>query len=623
MNVSYWKTKILYKRDDLFSKGTPALIGALAAVSAIVVLFLSLVVWLFRITTEASLSDQLWEYSMIVLKGDPTNGAPWAYRLTTQIIVYVGIFFTSVLIGIFATSIKGKIDELRKGRSLVIEKNHILILGWSDDITTIISELIEANESEKKSCVVVLSEKSKVAMEDKISSNISDRGSTKIVCRSGSPIEMRDLQIVSPQTTKAIIILAERGELADIKVIKTILALVNDPARRRNPYHIIAQLNNKKYFDLAENVGKSEVSIVHTSGVISKIAVQSCRQPGLASVYADLLDYAGDEIYVKEEQKLIGKTFGGAMFAYEESSLIGLVRDKVILNPSIDEVIAEGDKVVVIASDDSNIHLSKKSVKIDESYINGSCAENEKAENVLILGWNESADYIISELNEFASAGSTLIIAGDSPEITSRVDDSHGMSNQNVNYLCCDITDKASLNKLDFSEIHRVMILACNDQYSREECDARTLITLLLVRNIKDNNGYEYSIVGEILDTVNRDLLTKSKISDFLISEQLVGLTISQIAEQKMFADIFKEIFQADGSEIYFKPISNYIKNSKSMDFYTILKSAQMQNEIAIGYRHVSHRHDPKLNYGIKLNPNKSEVINFNKEDMIIVFSEN
>jgi hypothetical protein len=623
MNLLKWKTKLVYKRDELFAKGTIALIGALACISAVFVVILSIVVWLLRITTEASFSSQLWEYSMIVLNGDPTGGAPWAYRLTTQIIVYVGIFFTSVLIGIFANSIKAKIEELRKGRSFVIEKNHILILGWSDDVLTVISELIEANESEKKSCIVILADKDKVEMEDHISSSILDRGNTKIVCRSGNAIDIEDLQIVSPQTSKSIIILANGGKVSDIKVIKTILALTNDPRRRRQSYHIIAQLYDSQYIDLVNNIGKDEVCIIHTCGVISKIAVQACRQPGLASVYKDLLDYAGDEIYAIEEPNLVGETFGKAMLAYKTSSLIGLLRDKVLLNPSIDEMVIKGDKVIVIASDDSNIKLAENIAEIDKSAFGDFSINKEVPENILMLGWNRNADYIIRELNEFAVCGSSLTIASDEADVLTRENNKIELNCLNVKYKSCDIADRDSLESLDFSKINRVIVLSCNDHYSREESDALTLVTLIMVRNIKDVNGYNFTIVGEILDTISKDLLVNTKVSDFLVSEQFIALLMAQIAEQKEFADIFYEIFQADGSEIYFKSACNYVKHNKDVNFYTIVKSAQRYNEVAIGYRYTAQRHDPQLNYGINLNPDKSDNIRLAEDDMIIVLAEN
>ena len=82
------------------------------------------------------------------------------------VLTLAGLFIVSALIGVIATGIDTKLADLRRGRSLVLEKDHTVILGWSDSIFTIISELTIANESRRKPVVVVLADRDKVEMED-------------------------------------------------------------------------------------------------------------------------------------------------------------------------------------------------------------------------------------------------------------------------------------------------------------------------------------------------------------------------------------------------------------------------------------------------------------------------
>src|SRR5205823_7679374 len=74
----------------------------------------------------------------------------WPFILTMIGLTIGGVFIVSALIGVIATGLDEKLQELRKGRSFVVERGHTLILGWSDAIFTILSELAIANESEKK-----------------------------------------------------------------------------------------------------------------------------------------------------------------------------------------------------------------------------------------------------------------------------------------------------------------------------------------------------------------------------------------------------------------------------------------------------------------------------------------
>ena len=123
-------------------------------------------------------------------------------------------------------------EHLRKGRSLVLENNHTVILGWSPQIFTILTELMIANENQKNARVVVMADKDKVEMEDEIRERVEVQGSTRMICRSGNPIDLNDLEIVSPHTAKSIIILPPEEQDPDIVVIKTVLAITNNPNRR-------------------------------------------------------------------------------------------------------------------------------------------------------------------------------------------------------------------------------------------------------------------------------------------------------------------------------------------------------------------------------------------------------
>jgi hypothetical protein len=60
-----------------------------------------------------------------------------------------GVFVLSSLIGVLTNGMQQRLDELRKGRSEVMETGHTVILGWSEQIFTILPELVAANSSER------------------------------------------------------------------------------------------------------------------------------------------------------------------------------------------------------------------------------------------------------------------------------------------------------------------------------------------------------------------------------------------------------------------------------------------------------------------------------------------
>ena len=103
---------------------------------------------------------------------------------------------------------------------------------------------------------------------------------------------------------------------------------------------------------------------------------------------------------------------------------------------------------------------------------------------------------------------------------------------------------------------------------------------------------------------------------------------IIKTKKQKL-AKVFSELFIPKGSEIYLKPIDNYIHTNNEVDFFELSNIAFKKNEIAIGYKidRLSHiakmkYNEKQMNYGVLINPIKSKKIKFEDKDFLIVLSE-
>jgi voltage-gated potassium channel Kch len=57
--------------------------------------------------------------------------------------------------------------------------------------------------------------------------------------------------------------------------------------------------------------------------------------------------------------------------------------------------------------------------------------------------------------------------------------------------------------------------------------DARSLVTLLHLRDIADKQDCDLSIVSEMLDVRNRELAEVSRADDFIVSDKLISLMMS------------------------------------------------------------------------------------------------
>lgn len=572
-----------------------------------------------------SFPEAMWQSLMHSIDAGTVAGDNgWKYRGLMFLVTLGGLFIVGSLISILSSGLESKLEELRKGRSFVCEENHILILGWSSRIFLVISELVAANENTQKPRVVILSDKDKVEMEDEIRGQIEDTGRTKVVCRSGSPIDLSDLEIVNPHATKSIIILSPEGYAdPDAQVIKMILAITNNPNRRPEPYHIVAELRDPKNVAVAKMVGKNEVEIVLPDDLISRITVQTSRQTGLSIVYKELLDFGGDEIYFKNEPGSVGKNYGEALSDFQDCALIGVQSKGVTkINPSNETKINSGDKLVVIAADDDKIRLSG-TPKVEEDLIIKSAVSKSLPSRDLILGWNSKAETIIRETDNYVVKGSELVVVANLTDAKTAVETiAAELKNLSLTFKFGDTSDRETLDLLDLTTYQHIILLCYGDDLEMQEADSKTLMTLLHLRDIESGKGESYSIVSEMLDVKNRSLAEIAKADDFIVSDELAGLLLTQIAENKELGAVFDDLFDADGAEVYLKPAGDYVTLGKPLNFYTVVESAKRRNETAIGYRLLKDADSLEKSYGVRINPRKEQTITFSEEDKVIVLSE-
>jgi len=632
------RERLRYAFDNTMAKGTLALIAWLAVLSLGVILLATVIAAVLHIRPDGADQDLGvlevgWMSLMRTLDPGTMGGdTGWGFRLTMLLVTLGGIFIVGTLIGVLTTGIQGTIERLRKGRSFVMEEGHTLILGWSSKIHTIISELTIANENQKKPRVVVLADKDKVEMEDEVRDKTPNLRNMKVICRRGNPNDMTDLYIANPHESKSIIILSPESESAghaavnaDSQTIKTILAITNNPDRRTEPYHIVAEMKHKKNLDVARMVGKDEVELILSDDLTARIMVQTCRQSGLSGVYLELMDFDGAEIYFNEEKALVGRTFGDSLGAYVDSAVLGLqlADGTVKVNPPMNTVIATGDKIIAITEDDDTLVVSKEAGAVDQSAMRMPKRPPPRPERVLLLGWNHRAQTIIRELNTYVAPGSAIKVVANVKMAQEQVAAfAKGLKNLSFEFQTADTTSRAVLDKLDVATYEHIILLCYEQTLSEQEADAQTLITLLHLRDIADKKGAQLNIVSEMLDMRNRELAEVTNVDDFIVGDKLISLLMSQVSENKYLMRVFEDLFDADGSEIYLKPVTDFVQTGKPVNFYTVLESARRRDEIAIGYRINALARDPDKAYGVKVNPVKPEMVTFAPEDKIIVLAE-
>lgn len=622
------RERLRYAFDNSMAKGTRALIAWLAVTTFAMMLVYALVVVVFGLRPDdvagKNFAEMLWYALMRAMDAGTLGGdaGSWPFLITNLAITLGGIFVVSALIGVLNAGLEARIDEMRKGRSKVIESDHVLVLGFTSAIDTVLAELAIANENAKDACVVILSERDKVEMEDELRSRVPDTKRVRVVCRSGNPADPIDLDMVNVQGTKSIIVLSPEDEDPDIAVIKAILAITNAPNRRQAPYHIVAAVKDEKNVAVAKMVGKEEVSVVLIGDLISRITVQTCRQSGLSVVHTELLDFDGDEIYIADAPSLVGKTLGEALFLYPESAVIGLrTSEGPRVLPPLDTRIEKGDRIIAISRDDDTVVPTDEAPKVDASLIVVAPPKSLAPERTLVLGFSHGVPAIIRGLDAYVEKGSYVLVVADTAETAHVLEAIGSLSSQTLDVRTGDTTDRSVLESTKPETFDHILVM-CSDDLPAQRADARVLVTLLHLREMGERLSLDFSIVSEMRDVRNRQLAEITQADDFIVSEKLVSLMMCQTSENRDLYPVLMDLFDPDGAEIYLKPIDHYVLTGNAMTFHTVLEAAKRRGEIAIGYRIASRSRDASQAYGVVVNPKKADFITFTADDKVIVVSE-
>ncbi len=650
MKKNNFLDKLRYQFDNFMSRGTIALVGALFVVTICMILTAATILVVGRIQPEGSeeslgVAEAIWQISMRAIDAGTVAGdSGWDYRSVGILVTLGGIFITSALIGILASGLEEKLNELRRGRSRVVEAGHTVVLGWSPQVFTIVSELAHANrnlskkrrlrtgsQTSRSACVTILADKDKIEMDEALRTKVPEMFGTHVVCRSGSPTDIDDLLIVSPETARAVIILSSDVQFPDLSIAKALMALVRNQELNSQKIHIVSAIRNPQNQEIMKMIGGTTASIFWVDRLISRLIAQTCRHPGLSTVYGELLTFEGEAIYFQEEPALIGTTYGQALLKYNGSSLIGIQykAGEVQLNPPSETTLQAGDKIIAIAGDDDAIHLSgQESLEIDDTAIvdlglNELASPNTEIENLLILGWNRRGPMILEQLSYYVPADSKVkVVAALEPEQMQADCAAYDFREMRVEFTSGQPTDRLILEKLTDEGYPYIIVLSSMITQDIQISDAASMVILLHLRDISKKTGQVFSVVSEIMDVRNRDLVAVTSAEDVIISERLIALALTQIAENKENIAVFVELLNPGGQEIYLKPVGDYVLTGRSVNFFTVIEAAKRRGETAIGYRLLSESSQPAESFGVHLNPDKHQPVIYSEQDRIIVLSE-
>lgn len=619
--MGHKKNRFTYWFDNQMSQGTVALIKLLSIVTVGAVIVIGLLIAAFGF----GVGKGIWlSLTHIIdpgtIAGD--EGTSMGFILAMLAVTFVGILITSTLTGIICNAIDAKVQDLQRGKSVVVERNHVVILGAAAGLNVLVSEIIEANSNHKNEALVIMDDRdTKDVMDENIRRRFPDTKTTRVITRCGSITDVNDLAVCSLDTCRSIIINADD----DARTIKCILAVTrllkecgNDGA------YLTTVIREEENVEPARIAGEGRAEVLNFRSMMSRIIAHTGRSAGLSQVYTELFDSDGSEFYIEEHPDAAGKPFGEINRYFPVSTVIGVEQadGKLLVNPEPDRTILQGEKLILFAEDDGVSHILGPGQVQEDCIIKDGRAPEPEKKNMLILGYSSKLAAILEEEDHYIAKGSEIVVAL-APDQDGYREELLGAHYENIHIqvVSCEFTGRQGLESL-LKDGETVLVLADqseeDDDAALEKKDARILMILLQLRHLAQVHNYKISVTSDMLKVENQELAQIARVNDFVVSSNITSLILAQISQTRELKAIFDELLCEAGSEIYVRPAGIYVKAGVPVNFYTVCAACAAKQEVPIGYR---TKNPDTGEIRIVTNPPKAQEIRFTDEDALVVLA--
>ncbi|MDQ4068689.1 MAG: hypothetical protein M3203_04310, partial [Actinomycetota bacterium] len=362
---------------------------------------------------------------------------------------------------------------------------------------------------------------------------------------------------------------------------------------------------------------------VASADLIARVAAQACRNAGLGLVFQEILDFEDVDIHFHHDARLMGRTFGDLVLSYERGAPIGVRhRDGVVdLNPPDHHVVSEGEMLVLVAEDLDHVELLPEP-EHPELPPPSPGATPPQPTRLLLVGWNPLAPKILVELDKWVEPGSTIRVLADESLVSEEEIQVTGLERLELSITMTYQSAPRKVAELCLTEQYdRVVVLCYRMGVTAEEADARALMTLLQLRQFRQDHpeiGSKMSVLTEVLDIRDVQLARVAGAEDFIVSERITALMLAQLAEVPDREQVFADLFETTGSEVCMRPVSDYAEARPGLPYGSYVAAAHRTGHLAIGYRTGATR-AKNLVETIHLDPPKSVPVDLRPDDRIIV----
>ena len=306
---------------------------------------------------------------------------------------------------------------MRHGRSVVIESDHVVLLGASDRLPILLPQLVLAGTEGGSRTIVLLADIDPDDMHSLAQSAGTERGVTRIVYRFGDRTSPDDLALVQLSASRAAIVLSD-GQ-SDVAAVETVLAIAAELGGFDDLTLVVEVLEQETAQRLHRACGTRVHPIVSSEAVARTTAV-ALRQRGLGQIVRELFAFRGSDLHLVERPDLTGTPFGRLVTTLTNARPIGTLREngRIEIAPAFDALLRSGDRLISIAENVEHLELSDRSrptagpADSPTTVVAAPCDER-----LVGIGWNDFGRHVLQGLAASAAPTATVALLIDTDSI--------------------------------------------------------------------------------------------------------------------------------------------------------------------------------------------------------------
>lgn len=392
-NEKTLREKISYRFDWFMSYGKLAITSIILLSGIIVVLVVTIIIMVETPEIAGnSISKTLWLSFMRVL--DPGNVAMdpdfnnSKFVVITTIATFIGLALVATYIGMVSGDFSTRIEKLREGNSKVLEKNHLLLIGFSEDTLSVLDNLIKFQNSKQRLDIVIVSRQSRRLVEEQIAGYGLNNHRNRIICRCGD-LESRNTLVNMGITKASSVVIIGDAKAETIRIAMSVNSILK--GYRHQEIDIKMMADSGDDLRLVKSVFGERMKIFSREDLDFGPVVKAGMLKEYLKLYGVLIGVDGNlVISLIRVKKCVGKAFGQVVNGFKYSTLIGLEKNgEILLNPDKRMMIGPEHQLIMLASStvvpdfirrDKKVSLDK----MDESTIPSFVKESVR--NVMIIG---------------------------------------------------------------------------------------------------------------------------------------------------------------------------------------------------------------------------------------------